>query len=589
MFKPVVKPGRGFATYKRLLQYTHAYWPFFLVSLVASVLYSALDAATTKLLQPMIDKGFVTRDPHIIWLVPIVVPAIFLLRGLASFASDYCMTTVGRRVVMTLRQQMFSHLLRMPATFYDRSTSGQLISKLIFNVEQVSRSCTTVIADTVRQGCLVIFLIVVMFVTSWRLTLIFMIVVPLMAGLFHYVSRRFRRLGHQIQHTMAGVTHVAEENIEGYKVVKIFGGEGYESSQFNNATQRHRHLEMKSAVTDAASAPIIQFVGGCGLALAALFAMQGGAHALTAGQFTALVVAMVGLLRPIKQLTSVNNDVQRGIAGADSIFELLDEPLETDTGIKVLTHSKGAIEYRSVNFNYRQEQNSALHDINFTIEPGETIALVGRSGSGKTTLVNLLPRFYDHYQGKILVDGIDTRELKLANLREQIALVSQHVTLFNDSIGHNIAYGKLSTSNTSALYAAAEAAYAMEFIKELPDGFNTRVGENGVLLSGGQRQRIAIARALYKDAPILILDEATSALDTASELMIQKALETLMQNRTTLVVAHRLSTIEKADRIFVMHEGRIVEIGTHAELLALGGHYATLHALQFKESGLPVC
>jgi ATP-binding cassette, subfamily B, bacterial MsbA len=587
MSKPVVSPGNGWPIYKRLLGYTRPYWHLSVLSLVASVLYSLLDAGTIKLLQPMIDMGFVTRDPHVVWIIPIIIVVIFLLRGVASFMSDYCTTTVGRRIVMTLRQQMFSHLLRMPAAFYDESTSGQLLSKIIFNVEQVSRSCTTVIADTVRQGCSIIGLIAVMFSNSWRLTCIFMIGIPVMAGLFHYASRRFRRLGHEIQHTIASVTHVAEENIEGYKVVKIFGGEAYESAQFNQATKRHRQLEMKSAVTDAASAPIIQFFGGCGLALATFFAMQQGSHALSAGQFTSLVVAMIALLRPIKQLTSANNDVQRGIAGAYSIFELIDKPTETDTGTKVLTRAQGTIEYRSVGFHYKTDHNKILHNIHFTIQPGETIAFVGHSGGGKTTLVNLLARFYDHYQGTILLDNIDIRDIKLASLRQQMALVSQQVTLFNDTISHNIAYGEMSHPNEAAIRAAAEAAYALDFIENLPEGFNTRVGENGVLLSGGQRQRIAIARALYKNAPILILDEATSALDTASELIIQKALESLMKNRTTLVVAHRLSTIEKADRIFVVHAGCIVETGTHAQLLAAGGHYAELYALQFKAKGLP--
>lgn len=563
--------------YKRLLGSIKQYWYIFLVAAIASAVYSAIDAGMIRLLKPLIDGGFVDKDPEVIRLIPIVLPLIFLARGFASFFSDFTLTWLSRRIVTTVRQQLFEHYLKLPARFFDQHSSGELLSKLTFNVEQIAKACTDAILDSVRNGFLAIFLIGVMISVSWKLTAWFFIAAPMIYACFAIASYRYRKFSHRIQKSMGHLTHVAEENLSGYREVRIYGGQAQERASFYEATEQNRKLEMGLEITKSISVPLIQVLGGCGLALSLYIAIEStGTISLSAGAFTTFASAMLALLKPVKELTNVNNKIQRGIAGAQSIFEVLDLPAEPDEGTLIIARSQGALELKNVSFKYNPEHPKVLHDINLQVAPGQVIALVGGSGGGKTTLVGLLPRLYDGYEGEILIDGQDIRRIKLESLRKQFAMVSQQVTLFNASIAQNIAYGEAQIDQ-DRLLAAAEAAYVLEFTQKWDTGLDTMVGDDGVLLSGGQRQRVAIARAIYKNAPILILDEATSALDSVAEAKIQSALEELMKARTTLVIAHRLSTIERADQIIVLDQGRIVETGKHQELMNHQGVYAQLH------------
>jgi subfamily B ATP-binding cassette protein MsbA len=536
------------------------------------------EAGFISLIKPIIDRGFIARDMKFIHLLPFLIIIIFLIKGVLSFISSYYVNKVGRRVITDFRQRVFNHLLKLPASFYDRQTSGQLLSLLVYNVEQVSEASTFALLTVFQEGFLVIGYLAVMFSNSWKLSCLFITTIPIIAAIIRYTSRRLQTLSSNVQKAMGQVTHVAEEAIEGYKVIRTFGGEAYESGKFNAATELNQRREMKIIVTDTLGSTMVQLLAAipisCILFLATLPSLK-----ISAGSFVAILGAMISLLRPLRRLSRMNSVIQKGIAGAKSIFELLDTEIEKDCGEVTLTRAKGEIEFRQVNFRYSKRSRTILQDINFKINPGETIALVGRSGSGKTSLVNLLPRFYELNSGQILIDGVDNHKYHLNELRNQFAFVSQHVNLFNDSVANNIAYGKFQETSNDQIKEAAKAACALEFIEQLPQGFDTLIGENGVLLSGGQRQRIAIARAIIKDAPILILDEATSALDSESERYIQLALEKLMENRTTMVIAHRLSTIEKADRILVLEKGRILESGSHAELLRNKSHYAKLHSM----------
>jgi subfamily B ATP-binding cassette protein MsbA len=580
MLKPFQQSG--LAIYKRLLGYVRRYWLAFLLGVTGTVLSSGTDAAATGFLKPLLDKGFISRDQHFIHWLPLIILGAFLVRGAASFMSNYYMTRAGRNLVMRFRQEMFQHLLRVPAAFYDHVTSGQLLSAIIYNVEQIAKASTDALVTVVQETCLVLGLLTVMLMTSWQLSLVFLLGVPLIACTARYASLRMRRLSSNVQESMAEVTHVAEEAIEGYKVIRTFGGEASEINKFSEATNRNRFREMKMVATNSLATATVQQVAGGAIAII-IFVATSHYLRLTAGGFASMLASMLAILKPLKNLTTVSSTIQKGIAAAESIFKLLDEKPERDDGQLSLGRVQGKIEYRDVNFKYARNEQMVLQNVHFKINPGQTIALVGRSGSGKSTLVNLLPRFYDDFTGSIFIDDIDIRSIRLADLRKQFAFVSQHVTLFNDTIAHNIAYGAFSNASEEDVIKAAEMAHVMEFIRELPDGLNTRVGDNGVLLSGGQRQRIAIARALLKNAPILILDEATSALDTESERYIQAALDELMRTCTTIVIAHRLSTIEKADLILVLEKGQIVEMGNHATLLAQSGQYAKLHRMQFQE------
>jgi len=551
---------------------------------LALIVVAASEAVFAALIKPMIDGTFVDRDSAVIKWAPVVIIVLFLFNGVATYAGAMGMQWVARQVIKTLRGEMFRRLLRLPVAYFDSVASGNLISKLIYDVEQVSMASTEAISVLIRDTLMVVGLLGWMFYLNWKLALILMLGAPIIAKVVNSISRHARRYSSRIQHSVGDVAHVVEEAIEAQRVVKTFGGQAYETARFDAVNERNNRLTMRLHSNISASSPLVQLVNAIASAgIIYVATLDSMLEQITPGTFASFVAAMMMMYAPTKRLTRVTVVLQRGLAAAESIFSFLDTPLEPDAGGQCVERVRGAVEYRRITFHYNTEQTPVLHDISLNIAPGQTVALVGRSGSGKSTMVSLLPRFYDVQQGQILLDGIDIRDLALENLRDQIALVSQHIVLFNDTIEHNIAYGRMSGVARSEVERAAEAAHAMEFIRELPLGLDTMVGENGVLLSGGQRQRIAIARALLKDTPILILDEATSALDTHSERHIQQALETLMKNRTTLVIAHRFSTIENADLIVVMDKGRIVEAGSHRELLALDGHYAALHRLQFRD------
>jgi subfamily B ATP-binding cassette protein MsbA len=582
------QPGpSGRAIYKRLLRYAFPYWRMFAISVVGMIGYAATEPALASLMKPLLDGSFVERDPEVVRVLPFYMIGLFLARGITGFVNTYYMKWVGRRVVTDIRREMFGHLLRLPASYYDQHSSGALISKLTYNVEQVAGAATQAITYLVRDGLTVIFLLAYLLYLNAKLAMILLLIGPMIALAVRYVSQRFRRISKRIQGSVGQITHVAQEAINGQRVVKSFGGIPHEERVFGEANERTRRLQMKMVVTDAVSVPVVQFIAVGGIALIVyLSTVEALDASISPGSFMAFVVAMGLMLSPVKRLTSINAYLQKGITAAESIFELLDSRPERDTGTRELAEVRGRIEFRGVGHTYAKDKGPVLAGIDLVVEPGETVAFVGRSGSGKTTLASLLLRFYDASEGRILVDGIDIRELTLTDLRRHIAMVGQDVVLFNDSIRNNIAYGVEREVDEEELRRVAQGAHALEFIERLPDGFDTLIGDRGLLLSGGQRQRVAIARAMLRDAPILVLDEATSSLDTEAERHIQAALEALMQHRTTLVIAHRLSTIENADRILVMHDGRIVEQGRHDELLAQGGRYAELHRLQFREPEL---
>lgn len=565
--------------YKRLLSYVKPFWPVLVLGIAANVLYSGIDAGFTYMMMPFLDKGLIKLDMSFVKTIPMIILFGITLRGLVSAMGSYCMTSVARSVVKVLRQKVFAHILYLPADYYDEATSGQMLSKILYDVEQVAQVSADALTDFVQNICLVIGLLTVMMVVCWQLSLMFLLTIPFIGLIVNYTNKRVRRISHKVQKTMGEVTEIASEAIEGYKVVRVFGGIDYEEAKFNRATEHSRHNDMKVAVSRAINVSGVQAVIGIGIALIITASIQLSTYiVITAGSFVAIIAAMLQLIKPMKTLTTLNATIQRGLAGAESVFNLLDMPLESDTGMVLKEKARGQLQFKQVSFAYRQGKE-ILHDISFTIEAGTSVALVGHSGSGKTTIASLLPRFYELHKGSIALDDTPINQLNLKSLREQMALVSQNVTLFNDTLANNIAYGCQDVTREQII-TAAKQAYADEFISSLPDGYDTRIGENGLLLSGGQRQRIAIARAILKDAPILILDEATSALDSESEHYIQAALEHVMKNKTTVVIAHRLSTIKNAHKIVVMSHGRIVEQGSHHELLALDGHYAQLYNVQ---------
>ncbi len=572
----------GAGVYRRLLRYGLPYWKIFTVSLVAMVIYASLGPKTASLMQPLIDGSFANRDPQAIRQVALALLGLFLARGIASFVGDYFSGWTGRRLVADVRRDLFDQLLNLPSSFYDNASSGQLLAKLLYNSEQVANGLIKGIVTAVRDGLTIVGLVLWMIYQSALLSLVFLFIGPILGLSIRHVSKRFRKISMRIQESMGNVSHVAQEVIDGQRIVKVFNGKTYEAAKFARENERNFRRQMKMIATDAVSAPVIQFISISGFA-AIIYAVSLDSirDTITLGTFISFIVAMAMLFTPIKRLTQINAVLQPGIAAGQNIFELLDSARERDSGALELATVEGTIEYRRVSVRYAGREGDALCDISFRAAAGQTIALVGQSGSGKTSLVRLLPRLYEASAGQILIDGYDIRDFTLSNLRKHIAYVGQEVTLFNDTVANNIAYGCRDAVGQKAIEAAARAAHALEFIERLPDGFATFVGQQGIVLSGGQRQRIAIARALLKDAPILILDEATSALDTESERSVQEALEVLMRNRTTLVIAHRLSTIQGADQIYVMREGHIVESGTHAELLAANAYYAKLYHLQF--------
>ena len=567
--------------YLRLLGYVKPYWRMFALAMLTMVATAATEPLFPALMKPLLDGNFGGRNGFS-WLLPLTIIGIFVLRGLLGFVSDYTMAWVSNKVVLDLRAAMFQRLVCLPTRFFDDQSSGSLMSKIAYDVGGVTGAATAVLTTLVKDSLAVVGLLAWMFWLNWQLTLVALGMVPLVGISVKLFSNRLRSMSRASQHAMGSIMHVLEESIEAHKVVKIFGGQGYEMSRFADASAEQRSYNMKQTVAAAALGPIVQTLAAIALAIIITVALS-QSDSTTVGGFVSFITAMLLLLAPLKRLTDMNAPLQRGLAAAESVFELVDEAPEDDRGSVELGRARGEIRFEHVGMRYPDTSRSALEDIDIDIAAGETVALVGASGSGKTTLANLLPRLYHPTSGRILVDGHDIEQVRLASLRANIALVSQDVVLFNDSLAANIAYGSLSSVSRDDLLAAARAAHATEFIESMPQGFDTLIGENGVKLSGGQRQRIAIARALLKDAPILILDEATSALDTESERVVQAALETLMQGRTTLVIAHRLTTIERADRILVLSKGRVVETGTHAELLARGGHYAQLHRIQKDE------
>jgi len=594
----------SFRVYLRLLKYVVPYWGLFATSIVGFLIFASTQPMFGYILKYFVDglenpeASFFAGVPYLgdvpflvalnlVQMVPLLIVLIALWQGIGSFLGNYYLARVSLGLVHDLRVELFNNLLTLPNRYFDNNNSGHLISRITYNVTMVTGAATDAIKVVVREGMTVIFLFGSLLWMNWKLTLVMLAILPLIALMVSSASKKFRKQSKKIQAAMGDVTHVASETIQGYRVVRSFGGEEYERARFLEVTDDNRRKQLRMVKTNAVYTPALQLViySGMAVLLFLVLFMRGDA---SAGDLVAYIT-LAGLLpKPIRQLSEVSSNIQKGLAGADSIFEQLDDEPEVDTGTEERARVSGRLEVRNLTFQYQGSEKPVLDNISFVAEPGQMVALVGRSGSGKSTLASLIPRFYHHEQGQILLDGLDVEQYRLRNLRQHIALVTQHVTLFNDTVANNIAYGDLAGSPPEDVRKASEAAYAAEFIEKMPQGYDTLVGENGVLLSGGQRQRLAIARALLKNAPLLILDEATSALDTESERHIQAALDEVMKGRTTLVIAHRLTTIEKADLILVMDQGQIVERGNHAELLAQNGYYARLHAKQFEEVGTDV-
>jgi subfamily B ATP-binding cassette protein MsbA len=573
------------AVYRRLLRYVRPHWRIIAAAALAAAVYATADAAVPLLMRAVIERlEDLGRGASNAYEIPLLIAILFPVRGTMDFLAVYGLGWVGRSVIRDLRAQLFAHYMGLPSRYYDQSSTGVLISKLTYNTEQVAEAISSAVVILIRDTLVIIVLLGMMIYLSPQLTLLIAIVGPTIAFLVSRMSRAFRRYSARIQNSMGDVTRITEQSLQGQRVVKVFEGQERERRQFEDINARNFRLNVRLVATRAVGDSLTQYAVALGVAAVVYVAFSDWMlEDLSPALFVGFITAMGMLLAPLKRLININAALQRGIAAAASVFETLDEPLEPDAGTEPLERSRGDVEYRHVSFAYDSSKGRVLHDVSLSVPAGTSVALVGQSGSGKSTLASLLPRFYDVTDGGILLDGKDIRSYRLRDLRRQLGLVSQDVVLFDDTIASNIAYGALAGSSRADVERAAEAAYVTEFAAELPAGLDTRVGERGLLLSGGQRQRIAIARALLKDAPVLILDEATSALDTESERRIQAALARLMQGRTTLIIAHRLSTVEQADRIVVLRDGAIVETGTHAELLARGGYYSTLHRMQFAE------
>ncbi|MEM9385793.1 MAG: lipid A export permease/ATP-binding protein MsbA [Pseudomonadota bacterium] len=577
-------PGTA-SVYRRLIAYALAHRGVLIAAVFANLLYAGTDSGFAFLIKPLLDGSFAERDRGVVMIIPVAVLGLFALRGVAGFVGEYCTNWVSRQVITRLREEVLEHYLRMSCAGYDSSSAGEMLSRLTYNIEQVAHSTTKTLAVLVRDTLTIVGLFALMLYLSALLTLFIAVVAPMIGLVIVWVGKRFRRYNKRIQESMGSVTRVAEEVISSHRVVKIFNSQEREAERFARASDLNRKLHMRLVVAQGASDASIMMLAAIGVAsivfVATLETME-----ITAGSFAAFLGAMTLMMAPLKRLTGLNSSLQQGIAAGENIFALLDSPVEHTGGELRVGRARGEVNFERVGLAYDPSKGYVLRDIDLQISAGETVAFVGRSGSGKTSLVSLLPRFYEVSEGRITLDGRALGDYALDSLRDQIALVSQDVTLFNDTIAANIAYGAPRSVSPQELDAVARAAHVSEFAQALPQGLQTQVGDRGVLLSGGQRQRISIARALLKGAPILILDEATSALDTQSEHHIRAALETLVRGRTTLVIAHRLSTIENADRIVVLHDGQIVEQGPHSSLLAKNGHYASLHQLQRSQGEL---
>jgi len=569
--------------YKRLLAFVLPYWRLFLVSAVGFAIYAATEPAVVMIIQRIIDS-FGAEDRGNIQYLPLAFVVLFLVRGVGSFLGNYYLARISGNLIHKLRCEIFNQYTRLSVQYFDSHNSGYMISRITNNIGEVTRATSDSIRSFVREGFTAVGLLGYLAYTNWQLSLVFLAIAPVVAVMVRYVGKRLKRLSRNMQDTVGDLTHITSEMVSGNRIVKSFGGEQYERQRFKTASLENRGQHRKLIMTVSLNNPLMQLVISfalAGMMYLALILMK----ASSPGEFVGFFTAAFLLPKPIRQLSDANSEILRGIAAAESLFEVLDEPAEIDGGDYQVERSQGRIEFKNLSFSYAGSETPALDNINLVIEPGQTVALVGASGGGKSTMINLLPRFYDYVQGEILIDGVELKRYRLGSLRRQIALVTQNVTLFNASVANNIAYGALQGAAREHIEQAATDAYAMDFIAKMARGLDTEIGENGVKLSGGQRQRLALARALLKDAPILILDEATSALDTESERYIQAALNRVMLGRTTLVVAHRLSTIEGADVILVMDKGRIVEQGSHHELLARDGAYAKLHKMQFHDVG----
>ncbi len=565
--------------YARLLRRALKHWPVFLLSVGALTIYSATNTGFLAVIKLVTDQGFVHKDPSKLSVLPWMMFGLLTIRAFSNFTANFSMRWLARRVVEALRLDAFEHLMSMPVSFFDANSVGVLTAKLTYDTEQVANASTRVFVSIIRDTLTIIGMVGYMLYLDWRLTSVFLFMLPVMAIYMRKRTPLVRAAGKEGQTTMGGMTQAIEEAISGQRVVKIFGGAAYENERFAKVVALNRRTMIRLSRMSGSNSMVVELIAAVTLSAVVYYTVG----KFSAGEFAAFISAVMMLIAPIKSITGLNEDIQMGMAGAQSVFELIDRVAEADVGNRPITRSQGQISFKQVTLRYDNAQRDALHNINIDIHSGEKVALVGKSGGGKSSLVNLLPRFYALQQGEILLDGINIRDFALADLRAQFALVSQEVVLFNDNIRNNIAYGALRGVSDEEVIKAAEAAYAWEFIQQLPNGLYSEIGDRGVRLSGGQRQRLAIARAILKDAPILLLDEATSALDTESEKHVQAALDRLMQNRTTLIIAHRLSTIENADRILVMEQGSIVEQGSHHELLTQEGIYTSLYRRQFQQ------
>ena len=571
--------------YLRLLRYFLPYRGIAVFTVILMAAAGGVDALMIKLLKELIDRfESLANGSMALWVMPAVLLAVGLTRMLTSYGYEYASSWLSSRITHDVRAEMYERLLRLPVSTYDRASVGELLSRVTYDVNQIMEAGLQVITVVVKDGVLAISLLAILLYTDWQLAMFCALLLPGVAFSMKVVGRRQRRLSLQTQDSMGMLARILDESLGGHRVVKIFNGQGYEARRFSRTNQQVRRLTVKRAATTALNSGINLFMVAITIALIVYFAgVRTQAGALTAGDFVSFMGAMLLLQQPVKSLTKINDSLHRGLAAAQTVFALIDQPIEPDHGQHPIERARGDIDIRALRFAYGTDLAPALQDIDLHIRAGETVAFVGQSGSGKTTLVNLIARFYSGYDGDILLDGTPIADYRLHDYRQQLAMVGQDVVLFNDTVTANIAYAD-SNPDPARVRAAAEAAFAADFIAQLPKGYDEVLGEEGARLSGGQRQRLAIARALYRDAPVLILDEATSALDTESERMVQAALDNLMRDRSTLVIAHRLSTIEKADRIVVMHQGRIVESGTHDALMARKGAYAAMHAVQFVEA-----
>ena len=563
-------------TFSKLWPYITKHKFLLFLAIILLIISAFADTSLIGILQPLLDKGFVENDQHFLFMAPIYIFTLVFLRGAANYGYSYFLSLISSKIVLKIRQRLFNHFVDAPVSFYDKNSTGRLLSRITYDTDQVASSSSDALITIVRESAFICGLFYTMFINSWQLSLSLIFITPIVIGLITFVSIKFRKMAKNMQNSMGNVTMSVEQMLKGHREIILFGAQDEESANFEKASNKFRRDTMRLVSISALSTPIVQLIISFAIAFVLLMASNPDLN-ITPGQFTVVFSSLVALMQPIKSLTSVNADFQKGMAACQTLFSIFDQPIEKDNGNLTIERVKGKIEFKHVSFTYETRQEPALRDINFRVEHGKTIAFVGRSGSGKTTIASLITRFYDISEGEILIDNHNIQDLTLYSLRNQIGLVSQNVHLFNDTIANNIAYGQIGEYSQSQIEEAAKKAYAYDFIKKLEDGFETVVGENGILLSGGQRQRIAIARALLRDNPILILDEATSALDSESEKAIQNALEELQKGRTSIVIAHRLSTIEKADKILVIDSGEIIEQGTHQELLSQQGLYSKLY------------